>query len=191
MVDDISYEVPDSALVLRAVEVLRSQSSKHGIAIYVSGIDGSGKTTLAKALVQTLESSGVQARHLHVYQWYLSIVLTPALLLYNRHIGREVLVFDRGIYDNISVLAVRPRCPEWFSRVALSVALVLYPKFDYCFYLVATFSEIIQRRPGTCETRFVALSKLYDGIAFRVRCVRLQSNTRLFGAVLRKIADQA
>lgn len=188
MVDGVSYEVPDSALVLKAVEVLRSRLCKRGIAVYASGIDGSGKTTLARTLVETLEASGIRARHLHIYQWYLNIAWTPFLLLYNRHVGRQVLVFDRGIYDNVSVLAVRHRCPQWLSRAALSAVLALYPKFDYCFYLVAPFSEIILRRPDTCETRFVALGRFYDGIAFRVRSVRLQSNTRLFGAALSNIA---
>lgn len=189
MVDGVLYEMPDSALVLRAIEVLRSRLCKRGVAIYVSGIDGSGKTTLARALVEVLEASGIRARHLHVYQWYWSVALTPVLLLYNRHVSRKVLVFDRGIYDNISVLAVRPHCPEWLSRSVLGVVHALYPKFDYCFYLVATFPEIILRRPDACEIRFVALGKVYDRVALRLRSMRLQSNTRLLGAALRGIAE--
>lgn len=189
MVDGVLYETPDSALMLRAVEVLRSRLRKRGIAIYLSGIDGSGKTSLARTLVETLEASGIRARHLHIYQWYLSVALAPVLLLYNRHIGREVLVFDRGIYDNISILAVRRHCPIWLSHAVLGGVYALYPKFDYCFYLVAAFPEIVLRRPGTCETRFVALCDVYDRVALRLRSLKLRSDTRLFGAALRSIAE--
>lgn len=191
MVDDIPYEIPDSALVPRAVEVLRSRLREHGITIYVSGIDGSGKTTLARALVDTLVASGVQARHLHMYQWYLSVMLTPVLLLYNRYVGRKVLVFDRGIYDNISVLAVRECCPKWLSRAALDLAVRFYPKFDYHWYLISTFSDITRRRPDTRKMQFEALGEIYDEITLRVRCVRLRSNTRLFGSALRDIVGEA
>ncbi len=190
MVDGVSYVVPDSALVLRAVEALRSRLRKHGVAIYVAGIDGSGKTTLARALVESFESSGVKARHMHIYQWYLNIILTPVLLLHNRYVGRKILVFDRGIYDNISVLSVRKRCPHWLPRVALAVVPAFYPKFDYFFYLVAACSDTLHRRPDTCEVRFAALTKFYDRVALRVQCVRLQSNTRLFGAALRHLAGE-
>lgn len=188
MADGASYEVPDPELVLRAVEVLRSRSRKRGIAVCMSGIDGSGKTCLARTLVETLEASGVRTRYLHVYQWYLSIVLTPVLLLYNRHVGRKVLIFDRSIYDNISVLAVRHRRLGWLSRAVLGGVVAFYPRFDYCFYLVATFAETLQRRPDTCETRFVALGEVYDLIARRAQCVRLKSDQRLLGAALRVVA---
>jgi energy-coupling factor transporter ATP-binding protein EcfA2 len=190
MADNASYGAPDSALVLKAVEVLRSRLSKHGATIYLSGIDGSGKTTLAEALVETLKESGVQVRSLHIYQWYLNVLLTPFLLLYNRHLGREVLVLDRGIYDNISVLAVKERFPDWILRAALRVVPVFYPKFDYHFYLVATLSETILRRPDTCEARFVTLRKIYDEVSSRVRCKRLQSDAHLFDAALRNIAGE-
>lgn len=164
--------------------------SKHGVTIYLSGIDGSGKTTLAEALVETLRASGVQVRSLHIYQWYLNVLLTPFLLLYNRHLGREVLVLDRGIYDNISVLAVKERFPDWILRAALRVVPVFYPKFDYHFYLVTTLSETIRRRPDTSKTRFVTLSKIYDEVLSRLRCEKLQSDVHIFDAALRSVAGE-
>jgi hypothetical protein len=188
MADGVSYEVPDSALVQKAIEVLRSRLRKRGIAIYVSGIDGSGKTTLAQTLVETLEASGMEARHLHVYQWYLNIVWTPILLLHNRYVGRKILVLDRGIYDNFSVLVARHPFLERISRSAMSAMVALYPRFDYLFYLFAAFPEIIRRRPDTCETRYTTLSRIYDAVASRARCVRLHSDRRLFGAALHDIA---
>jgi hypothetical protein len=186
--DGVSYEVPDPALVLKAVEVLRSRLCKRGIAIYVSGIDGSGKTSLARTLVETLKASGMRAHHLHVYQWYLNIVWIPVLLLYNRYMGREILIFDRGIYDNISVLVVSHPFIGRLSRLALGLVITLYPSFDYRFYLVATFPEIVLRRPGSCEKRYKALSSIYDAIVLRARFSRLQSDRWLFAAALHNIA---
>lgn len=189
MVDSALYETPDPALVLGATGMLRSRLRKRGVAIYISGIDGSGKTTLAQTLVEMLEASGLRAYHLHVYQWYWNVVLTPVLLLYNRYVGRKVLVLDRGIYDNIAVMAVKRHCPDWLSRVALSVVRVLYPRFDYRFYLVAAFPETVLRRPDTREARFVALGQVYDRVARRLQSMRLQSDRRLLGAALRGMAE--
>lgn len=185
MVDSALYETPDSALVLEAIGMLRSRLHNHGVAIYVSGIDGSGKTTLARTLVDMLAASGMRARHMHVYQWYWNVVLMPVLLLYNRHVGRRVLVLDRGIYDNIAVMAVKRRCPGWLWRTALGLVHALYPQFDYRFYLVAEFPETVLRRPETREARFVALGQVYDRVARRLHCMRLQSDQRLLGAALR------
>lgn len=185
-----AYASPDAALVRKAVGVLRSRLQKRGVNIYVSGIDGAGKTTLAQTLVATLAASDIPSRHLHVYQWYLSLLWTPLLLLHNRYLGRKVLLFDRGIYDNIAVLSVRQWCPGWLAHMAICIAAATYPKADHHFYLVTTLPETVQRRPDTCAKRFAALSKTYEGIASRVRCVKLSSDTHLFSAVLRSIAGE-
>jgi thymidylate kinase len=184
------YASPDAVLVQRAVGVLRSRLRKCGISIYISGIDGAGKTTLARAFVEILEAANMPARHMHVYQWYLNIILTPVLLLHNRYLGRRILIFDRGIYDNIAVLYLRQGCPEWMPRAAIDMVAALYPRMDHHFYLVTTFSEAVQRRPDTCAKRFMALTEIYEGIASRVRCIQLRSDKRLFCAALRNIAGE-
>src|SRR5687767_4023014 len=102
-------------------DALRARLRQRGVAICLSGIDGSGKTTLARQLVGTLAQAGLPVRHLHVYHWYLNLFAMPALLLYNRHLGREILVLDRSFFDNIAVLSLSPRCPLWLPRSMLSL----------------------------------------------------------------------
>lgn len=52
-----------------------------GIFICFTGIDGSGKTTLAKALVTTMEKRGVKA--IYVYNRYIPLILRPAIVVGN------------------------------------------------------------------------------------------------------------
>ena len=171
-----------------AAEALRARLREHGVAICLSGIDGSGKTTLAQQLVEGLVAAGLRVRHLHVYRWYLNLLAIPLVLLYNRHVGRKVLVLDRSFFDNIAVLTVSPRCPRWLPRSFLRLALAAYPRFDYRFYLVADFGETLRRRPDTREQRYAELTSVYDDITARAGHVRLRSDPGLFGEVLRHIA---
>jgi thymidylate kinase len=173
------------------MDALRSRLRKRGVAICLSGIDGSGKTTLAQQLVGAMAHGGLPARHLHVYQWYLNALAMPLVLLYNRHIGRKVLVLDRSVFDNIAVLALSPRCPRWLPRTVLKLALALYPKFDYCFYLVADFNETLRRRPDTREQAHAELTSAYERITAHAGHVRLRSDPALFGEVLRRITAAA
>lgn len=182
-----SRELPDPALTPGVKELLSSRLHKRGIAICLSGIDGSGKTTLARELVQVLEASGVPVRYLHLHQWYLNVSVTPALLLYNKYFGCKVLVFDRSIYDNIAVASLRRYWPRWLSRVTLKVVLACYPRYDHRLYLVIAFNETLLRRPSTGEERFMLLSKVYEEIVHQVKYIRLTSNAHLFVAALREI----
>lgn len=188
MEDRESREHSDSLQVQRAAELLRSRLAKKGLVICLSGIDGSGKTTVARQLVEVLDASGVPVCHLHLYQWYVNVLVTPVRLLYNRYIGRKVLVFDRSIYDNIAVASIKQHCPQGLTRAALEVVLTCYPKFDYRFYLVAEWAETLRRRPDMDKEWFVLLSGTYDEITFRARHMRLPSDEHLFAAVLHEIA---
>lgn len=187
MDDDIAHGLPDPILVEQAVKVLGSRLRRRGLSISISGIDGSGKTTLARDLIRALGASGIPVRYLHLYQWYLNVLTTPILLLYNRYFGRKLLVLDRSIYDNIAVVSMRRHCPKWLSHMAFTVALACYPRFDHRFHLVVGFDDAVVRRPDTIRARFVMLSGIYDEIASRARYVRLQSDAKLFSAVLQSI----
>ena len=59
-----------------------------GVFICFTGMDGSGKTTLTRALVGTMQKRGIKASY--VYNRYIPIVLRPAML-----VGE--LLFRRGI----------------------------------------------------------------------------------------------
>jgi hypothetical protein len=175
----------------RVADAWKPRLRKRGLAISVSGIDGSGKTTLARDVVQILQTAGIPARYMHLYQWYVNVFLTPLLLLYNRYLGREVLVFDRSVYDNAAVALFKFGSPPALVRVVLWSVSAIYPKFDYRIYLVASLEETQVRRPGTCEKRYKLLSKVYDEIARRARYMRLRSDSQLLRAVLRHLRHVA
>jgi thymidylate kinase len=185
---DVAYELSDSDLVSAAAEALHAKLRKRGLAVCLSGIDGSGKTTLARNLVRVLKASGVPVRHLHLHQWYVNLFVTPVLLIHNRYFARRLLVFDRTIYDNIAVASIRRRCPQWLSRLTLAAVLAYYTRFDYRFYLVVEFSDALARRPDTDRDRFTSLSKIYEEVTSRARYSRLRSDLHLFDAVVRKLA---
>lgn len=190
MEDHVAGGLSDSPSISQAVEVLRSRLRRRGLAISISGIDGSGKTTLAKALVRALGASGVPVRYLHVHQWYRNVLTIPMLLIFNRYFARKALLFDRSIYDNIAVMSVGRRCPQWFSRLTLTAIRGCYPRFDYRLYLVVSFEEARLRRPETRKARFAALNRIYEEIACRALYVRLRSDSNLFAAVIRNIAAE-
>lgn len=185
MAIDPVYEHPDPELIRVVVELLRKRLSQRGVGICVSGIDGSGKTTLARNLIEMLNRAGLPARRMHLYKWYVNILVTPIVLFYNRYFGRRILVLDRGIYDNAAVMAVRFSCPLWLSDVITAAMRMFYPRVDYSFYLVAGFSETLKRRPETREGQFALLSATYERMMARVRHYRLCSNRHSFSVALR------
>jgi len=178
----------ESHLPPGSADALRSRLRERGLAICISGVDGTGKTTLARQLVAGLDAAGMPSRHLHLHQWYINVFATPLLLLHNRHFGHKVLVFDRSIFDNIAVAAASPRFPRWLPKCALEVVRVLYPRFDHSFYLTADFGELVLRRPETREQRHAELTRMYDWIASKVAYDRQASNAGLFDRVLDAIA---
>jgi thymidylate kinase len=187
---DVAYELSDSKLVPAAAQALRARLRKQGLAVCLSGIDGSGKTTLARNLVRVLKASGVPVQHLHLHQWYVNLFVTPFLLIHNRYFARKLLVFDRTIYDNIAVAAVRRHCPRRLSRLALAVVLACYTTFDYRFYLVVGFSDALARRPDTDRDRFTSLSMIYEEVISKACYSRLPSDLHLFDAVVRELATE-
>lgn len=172
-----------------AVEALRAKVRNRGFAICISGIDGSGKTTLARNLVQVMQASDVRVQYKHWYQWYVNVLVTPVFLLVNRYFGHKVLVFDRTILDNIAVgLSARKRLQP-LLRVLLAIVLMCYPKFEYRIYLVASFAETQRRRPGTSKAHFASLQRIYGEIALRAQYLRLRSNEQLLCRVLRYLGQ--
>jgi hypothetical protein len=188
MPTDFAYERPSPELIQNAVGLLQKKLSRRGIGICVSGIDGSGKTTLAGSLVEILKNSGLPARRLHLYQWYVNIAVTPFVVFYNRYLGRKILVLDRGIFDNVAVMTIKFPCPPWLSDIMVALMCVCYPRVEYSFYLVASFTETLKRRPDTREHQFALLTKTYERMMARVRHDRLCSNEQSFNAALQCIA---
>jgi hypothetical protein len=156
---------------------MRARLRHRGIAICVSGIDGSGKTTLARRLAAELSAAGLPARHLHVYRWYLNVAYTPLVLLHNRFIGRGVLVFDRTIY----------RVPESLLPGVMRFLRAFYPAFDFRFLLYASLDETLSRRPDTAPATYAAALRIYRRIAEAIGFTELASDQALFGNVLSRM----
>jgi len=166
---------------------LRDRLQKRGIAIAVSGIDGSGKTTICKQLLDALTASGLPVTHVHIYRWHRNLLYTPWLLLHNRWRARRVLLFDRTIFDNVAVAVAERRLPRRWLPAAVRVLCAFYPSFDYRFFLTAPFEEIAVRRPGTTAARYSSMLELYRYIFSAVGFTELRSDASLFANVLRRI----
>ncbi len=69
------------------------QKKKRGILICFTGIDGAGKTTLAKHLTKTLNQRGVKFHY--VYGRYRPIIFAPFLAL-----GRSMLLHDKDVFKD-------------------------------------------------------------------------------------------
>ena len=67
--------------------------SKKAIFICFTGIDGAGKTTLAKHLTQTLNQKGIKFHY--VYGRYRPIIAAPFLAL-----GRSMLLHDKDVFKD-------------------------------------------------------------------------------------------
>lgn len=171
-------------MLSEAARALHGRLRGRGIAVCICGIDGSGKTTLARQLVAQLQGAGLRARHLHVYHWYTNLAAMPFVILYNRWLGHRVLVLDRSIFDNIAHLSLMGERAQRLGRYALAVALLLYPAFDHVFQLVADLEEIQRRRPDTEPSRFARMTAAYNRIAAVARHQRLVSDATLLPAVL-------
>jgi len=180
----------DPSSARQAIAKLKSDLDRRGISICLSGVDGCGKSTLAGQLVELLTRSGIAARHLHLYQWYVNLAVTPILLIFNRYLGRKVLVLDRSIYDNIATLFLQD-VPALLKHSLLKTILSVYPEFDYRICPIAPFDETLRRRPDTEMRRFRGLATAYEEICAVAGHARLPSDPTLFEEVLAYIARGA
>ena len=141
----------------KASEVL----SRRGVSICITGIDGCGKTTLSTQLASAMSAAVISVRRLHIYRWHQNVFITPLVLIYNRLVGRRVLIFDRSIYDNLAVAGV---ASPWLRSHLASLFWLLrycYPAFDLRYYLHVPYDETVRRRPDTAPSRFRLLDQCY------------------------------
>lgn len=178
------YAPIDGDLLARTVGLLERRLAQRGLSIWISGIDGTGKSTLARALTGMLRAEGVDARCLHWYQWYINLVRTPPVLLHNRYRARRVLIFDRTITDNLAVLIGKRERLRWLLRPLLGAVRRFYPEPDCELYLFAGFNEIARRRPDTEERRFLAITDAYAHVLRYSNRVQLDSDPQLLGRAL-------
>jgi len=95
--------------------------------ICFTGIDGSGKTTLAKSLVDVMEQKGIEAKY--VYSRYTPIILRPLML-----VGRWLFLRGKDVFENYedytdAKKSASKKHPFWatlYQRILL---------FDYFFQI--------------------------------------------------------
>lgn len=66
---------------------------RRGVFICFTGIDGSGKTTLAKSLVDVMKQKGIKTKY--VYNRYTPIILRPIIL-----VGKWLFLRGKDIFEN-------------------------------------------------------------------------------------------
>lgn len=93
-----------------------------GVLIVFTGIDGSGKTTLAKNLTLILKKNNINAKY--VYNTYRPLLLLPAISL-----ARIILLRGKHMYNSPEGKRVQKIIRNW----AVSNLYMYLVIFDYCF----------------------------------------------------------
>lgn len=164
--------------------------SRNGVSVCLSGIDGSGKTTLAEQLVSVLASLGVPTKRLHFYRWYKALFFLPVIITYNKYFGRRGLILDRNIYDNVAVLFSRhPRLSRFLTPLVWVLRTVL-PPCDHSIYIRITLEEALSRRPNLAPLTYEAMSKAYEVIVPIVDYKPVSSNEQILSTVLQYLIDK-
>ncbi len=189
----IEDAIADRSL-MEQVAAVGTMLRRRGICICISGIDGAGKTLLAKQLRRVLGSVAIEARYLHRYRWYDNVFVVPWILLVNRLWRKRVLIFDRAIYDNLVYTLARvaelQKRERWLGLGLRWVAL-FYPRFDHRFYLVVPFELARRRRPDIVAEDFRCKSQLYHHIARSAGFSVYRSDGRTLRKVLSKLTPDA
>lgn len=178
----------DPALLTKAIGSLKNVLESRGATISVSGVDGSGKTLLTTNLLKILHEANIAVLRLHSYQWYANITITPVRIIFNKYIGRKILLLDRSIYDNIAVFSSKYGAWQLIADTVVGLAVKLYPTFDFRFYLSTSLVEGLRRRPEMSESELSRLQQIYAPITQRAGYLELESNERLLDRVLERLA---
>jgi len=175
-----SSRPPDAALVA----ALRGCLRRRGISLALSGVDGSGKTFLARALRGTLAPASIPIRIEHRFRWSDNLLAIPALILWNRFFGRRLLVFNRCWVDNLAKLfPVTPRGHRWLRRVARCWA-ALSPAFDRVLLLEVSYDEVRRRGRRLDREEYARLERNYAVLTAEARLYPVDSNGEVLTTVL-------
>ena len=99
---------------------------KKGIFICFTGIDGSGKTTLAKSLVEVMKRKGIESRY--VYNRFNPFMLKPFII-----VARALLLRGKDMFkDYIADSNAKRRI---FKNRFLSIVYQSFLLFDYSFQI--------------------------------------------------------
>lgn len=141
-----------STLDETAIAHIRKVSADRGYIIFLSGADGSGKSTTAKVLCNQLSAAGLSVIHRHCYAWHKNLIETPRAIAKARR-DKVVMVLDRSIYDNIIEVARKLSPPIWATKTTLRIASAIYPSADLKLFTWAPLEELLRRRPEEPEAK--------------------------------------
>ncbi len=157
------------------------------------GMDGTGKTTLARSLVQDLSTSGKRSHMLHGHEYAVSSnsfsmdensvrrhrfwlkFLIPGAWLDNIYTyifkylpsARDnILILDRYFYDKIARMMYFGICGR---KIAKLYARVLPPP-DYLFLLDAEENPVHRRKPEYTEVQLGVFRENYRFLAVILEC---------------------
>lgn len=144
--------------------MLQKKFLKRPIIISLSGVDGSGKTTEASFLYQSLKKAGKNVKVIHIgttplikqnleKKWlvfnlieYIIFIKDALQIIFFliRNINFDVIIFDRYIFDTLVKTAYKQH-QGTINSLLLSFSLTLIPKPNISFLLI-TSPEISNKR---------------------------------------------
>lgn len=142
----------------------KGQFHRGGIVITISGVDGSGKTTLVAQLAERFQKAGWTVQPFHVHSWLLNITVMPFRMWRAKSAG-TVSILDRSVYDNIAVLLSKRHIPLWLARRMIQTANLLYQSIDLKIVLTASPDELMARRPEESKELLLRKRAVYEVIA--------------------------
>ncbi len=156
--------------------------------IVFSGMDGTGKTTLAKKVKLFLEEKGFECEFIHGHGYsasqnsfavnekqinrmrYLFRFLIPLAFADNLYsylskhlpvLRKRALVCDRYFYDKVARLIFYGICTEKIAKIYLK----FLPRPDYIFFLDLNVDKVYKRKQEYTREEYASFSKIYRFIA--------------------------
>jgi len=174
-------------------------AAKKNPLIVFCGMDGTGKTTLAEKLAQSLKEHGLTVRLMHghgysvsqnsfgisdrgVKKWrYILRLMLPLAFLDNlftfyskyRPSGKkEALICDRYFYDKAARMLYYGIC----SKAMINKYVKLLPRPDYVFFLDVSPQSARSRKKEYAEEEFSRFRKAYKFIAECLKAPIIDTN---------------
>jgi len=161
---------------------------KKYLLIVFCGMDGSGKTTLAKKVVEFFKKQGLKFEFIHAHGYsisqnsfgldeervnrlkYLFRLLIPFAFLdnlftyyfkYKPILRNKVLICDRYFYDKVARMMYYGICNKFIAKIYLR----LLPSPDFAFFLDASSKDVYKRKGEHSEKNLSYYRKMYRFIA--------------------------
>lgn len=156
--------------------------------IVFCGMDGSGKTTLAKKVIEFFKEQGLKFEFIHAHGYsisqdsfglnkvkinrlkYLFRLLIPFALLdnlftyyfkYKLILRNKALICDRYFYDKVARMMYYGICNKLIAKIYLK----LLPRPDFTFFLDASPKDVYIRKGEYSEKDLSCYRKMYRFLA--------------------------